>query len=52
MTDKIIIKNLGPLKQVELDLKEIIILIGPQASGKSTIAKLIHFLSMSRRFRV
>ncbi|RKZ44280.1 MAG: hypothetical protein DRQ41_03195 [Gammaproteobacteria bacterium] len=43
MTDKIIIKNLGPLKQVELDLKEIIILIGPQASGKSTIAKLIHF---------
>jgi AAA15 family ATPase/GTPase len=43
MNDKIIIKNLGPLKQVELDLKEIMVFIGPQASGKSTIAKLIHF---------
>jgi predicted ATPase len=43
MNDKIIIKNFGPLKQVELDLKEVMILIGPQASGKSTIAKLIHF---------
>jgi len=43
MNDKIIINNFGPLKQVELDLKEIMVFIGPQASGKSTIAKLIHF---------
>ena len=43
MNDKIIIKNLGPLKQVELYLKEVMVLTGPQASGKSTIARLIHF---------
>lgn len=43
MNEKIIIKNFGPLKQLELDLKEIMVFIGPQASGKSTIAKLIHF---------
>jgi len=50
MNDKIIIKNFGPLKQVELDLKEVIVLIGPQASGKSTIAKLIHFFKYGAVF--
>jgi AAA15 family ATPase/GTPase len=45
MTDKITIKNFGPIKHVELDLKEVMVFIGPQASGKSTIAKLIHFFN-------
>jgi len=44
MNDKIIINHFGPLKQVELELNDIMVFIGPQASGKSTIAKLIHFL--------
>ncbi len=37
------VKNFGPLKDVEIDLtnKDLIVLIGPQASGKSTIAKLL-----------
>jgi predicted ATPase len=52
MNEKIFIKNFGPLKQVELDIKEVMVFIGPQASGKSTIAKLIHFFKFitSRRF--
>jgi predicted ATPase len=37
------IKNFGPIKEIDIELKEINIFIGPQASGKSTIAKLIHF---------
>ena len=41
--DTISIKNFGPIKHIELDIKDIMIFIGPQASGKSTIAKLIHF---------
>ena len=37
------IKNLGPIKDCELDLSKMMILGGPQASGKSTIAKAIFF---------
>jgi len=36
---RIIIKNFGAIKYFEMDLKKVNILIGPQASGKSTIAK-------------
>jgi predicted ATPase len=40
---KIYIKNFFAIKQVELQLDKILLLIGEQASGKSTIAKLVHF---------
>ena len=48
--DKIIIKDFGPIKHVELEIKEIMIFIGPQATGKSTIAKLIHFFKHLRTY--
>lgn len=41
--NKIVIKNIGPIKDASIDLKRINIFIGPQSSGKSTIAKLISF---------
>lgn len=41
----IIIRNVGPIKDVTLHLNRINVLIGPQGSGKSTIAKLISFCS-------
>lgn len=37
------IKNIGPIKEVVLDLNKINVFIGPQSSGKSTIAKVITF---------
>ena len=37
------IQNLGPIKNCELDLNKMMVLAGPQAAGKSTIAKLIFF---------
>lgn len=40
---KIEIKNFGPIKELNLDIKDFILFIGPQASGKSTIAKTIFF---------
>lgn len=40
---KIIIKNFGPIKQAEIPIRDTLIFIGSQASGKSTIAKLIYF---------
>lgn len=41
----IIIKNIGPIKEVELDLNRINVFMGPQSSGKSTIAKIISYCS-------
>lgn len=39
--ESIEIKNFGPIKHVKLDLKDINVFIGPTASGKSTVAKLV-----------
>ncbi len=40
---RIEVKNFGPLKHITLDIKDYMVFIGPQASGKSTLAKLIDF---------
>ena len=40
---RIEIRNFGPIKELNVDIKDFTILIGPQASGKSTIAKTIFF---------
>ncbi len=48
---KIIIKNFGPVKNAEIDITPLLVLIGEQATGKSTIAKLIYFFkSLSNDF--
>lgn len=39
----LIIKNLGPIKNCEIDLTKMMVLDGSQASGKSTVAKTIFF---------
>ncbi|MDR1170922.1 MAG: ATP-binding protein [Bacteroidales bacterium] len=41
----ITIKNLGPIKDVTLNMNKINVITGPQSSGKSAIAKLISFCS-------
>ncbi len=41
--EKLIIENIADFERVELELKNFNLLIGPQASGKSVIAKLLHF---------
>lgn len=40
---RIEIRNFGPIEELNLDIKDFSILIGTQASGKSTIAKTIFF---------
>ena len=40
---KLIIRNLGPISECELECKPFMILTGGQASGKSTIAKALYF---------
>ena len=41
----IIIKNVGPIKNVDINLNQINVFMGPQSSGKSTIAKIISYCS-------
>ena len=45
---KIIIKNFGPITNAEIELKKNVVLIGEQATGKSTIAKLIYYFKSLR----
>lgn len=40
MKSKLIVKNFGPIDSATLNLRNVNVLIGPQASGKSTLAKL------------
>lgn len=37
------IHNIGPIKEIDIDLNRFNVFIGPQSSGKSTIAKILSF---------
>jgi predicted ATPase len=43
MVEKLAVKNFAGIKEVEIEVKQINILIGPQASGKSVCAKLLFY---------
>ena len=40
---RLIIRNIGAIRNVEIELNRFNVFIGPQSSGKSTIAKIISF---------
>lgn len=40
---RLIMKNFGPIEEVDLTINDIMIFIGPQASGKSTISKAVYY---------
>lgn len=42
---RLVIRNVGPIKSVDIRLNKVNAFIGPQGSGKSTIAKIISFCS-------
>ncbi len=43
--NKLVLKNVGPIRSIDIPLNKINVFIGPQSSGKSTIAKVISFCS-------
>ena len=47
---KIIIKNFGPVQDAEIEIKKVLVLIGEQATGKSTISKLIYFFKSLHQY--
>jgi ABC-type lipoprotein export system ATPase subunit len=40
---KIIIQNVGPISNIEMELNKINVIMGPQSCGKSTIAKIVSY---------
>lgn len=46
----ITVKNFGPVQEFEGNIDNFSLVIGPQASGKSTLAKLIYFFKMFPTF--
>ena len=42
---RLIVKNIGPIKDIDIDLKKVNVFMGPQGCGKSTLAKIISFCS-------
>lgn len=42
---RIIIRNLGAIKSIDIHLKQVNVFIGPQSIGKSTLARVISFFS-------
>lgn len=38
--ERLIVKNFGPIKDIDIEIKDVNVLIGTTASGKSTVAKL------------
>lgn len=45
----LIIRNVGPVRQADLSLKRVNMIIGPQSSGKSTVLKVAAFCSWMER---
>ena len=45
---KLVVHNFGPIQTAELEISRFMVLIGPQASGKSTLTKAVYFFKLLR----
>ena len=46
---KLTIENIGPIKHIELDLKRVNVIIGPQSAGKSCVLKIACFCAWAEK---
>ena len=44
LPDRLVVKNFGPIKHLDIEIKPLTILIGESGSGKSAILKLMSLL--------
>ena len=49
---RLVVKNFGPLKDIDIELKPINLIIGENGSGKSVLGKLIAILKKSSNWPV
>ncbi len=43
MTEQLIIRHFGPIKEANIELRSLTTFVGPQATGKSIAAQLLYF---------
>lgn len=46
---RLIIRNFGPVKEIDIELKRVNLILGPQSSGKSTVLKVACFCDWLER---
>jgi hypothetical protein len=44
MTEKLIVRNFGPIKQADIEVRDLTVFVGPQATGKSMTAQILYFM--------
>lgn len=52
MTDRLVVKNFSVLKNIDIKINNINIIIGDQAQGKSLISKIVYFFNKLRSYLV
>lgn len=52
MTDRLVVKNFSILKNIDIKINNINIIIGDQAQGKSLISKIVYFFNKLRSYLV
>mgnify|MGYP005605853275 FL=1 len=46
---KLTIENIGPIEHVDIDIKRVNIIIGPQSAGKSCVLKIACFCAWAEK---
>ncbi|WP_442766486.1 AAA family ATPase [Mitsuokella multacida] len=44
------VRNFGPIESCDIEIQRLTVMTGPQASGKSTLAKLIYFFKLAQQY--
>ncbi len=45
MTERLSIRKFGPIQEADIEIRDLTVFVGPQATGKSMAAQLLYFLS-------
>jgi predicted ATPase len=44
MAERLVIRNFGPVQEADVEIKDLTVFVGPQATGKSITAQLLYFM--------
>jgi len=44
MAEKLLVRNFGPIVEADIEIRDLTVFVGPQATGKSMTAQLVYFM--------
>lgn len=47
---RLYVRAFGPIQSCDIEIQRLTVMTGPQASGKSTLAKLIYFFKLAQQY--